>query len=237
MTFARSDFMVSKPVLRQVVVGAFALALSWAGGAQAYARANAGEASAATSPSQPAPPRARDTLVAPPASRLTSQSAAPAASTMRWYGYQIMLADAASLGLGLAVNRPEVLIAGYLLGPAILHATHRQGLQTVMSPVMRALLPALGIAIGTQFKTCNANGDECELGGFFVGGGIGLATAIILDWSLAWKKTASPAPPVSRSALDDDGQTRPASPSGLTFTTAGFALNPNGPGLVLGGRF
>lgn len=70
----------------------------------------------------------------------------------------------------------------------------------------------------------SANGDECLLGGMFVGGGIGVATAMILDWSLGWEKSVV-SPPVG------------GKPARVALTGAGFAPTANGFNLVLGGRF
>jgi hypothetical protein len=146
---------------------------------------------------------------------------APAPELTSWYGYQILLADAATLGLGLAAESPELLLAGYLAGPIIIHAVHRRKGLAALSPMMRLFLPALGIGIGTQFKTCNANGDECEMGGLFYGGGIGVATALILDWGLGWEKSAPP----------------PEPPRGFAVATAGVRPSGDGFTFVLGGTF
>ena len=199
---------------RPVIVG-LALVLSWAGGRAAHA---AGDTAAAL-PAAPDPafgmPAPGPRAAPPPApeTRLTS-----------WYGYQIIIADAASLGLGLLADSPHVLAAGYLAGPIIIHALHGRPGLAVGSPMLRVFLPLLGVAIGTSaYRTCNANYDECNMGGLIWGGGIGLATAVILDWSLGWEKEVVPPPETKR--------------TGFALTAFGLAPSAGGVNLVLGGRF
>jgi hypothetical protein len=239
MVLAQGDRMVSKPGFRHGAIVLFTLVLSWVGGAQARAQGSAqavpvagGDASV---PDQPAPPRFEGDAVALPSSSQSSQ--APAVQARTWYGYQIMLADAASIGLGLAVNSPEVVIVGYLGAPLVLHGIHGRLGWAIASLMMRGILPILGIAIGTQFRNCNANGDECALGGAIVGGSIGTLTAMLLDWSLAWGKAASPSPVAGPGELKDDQRARPGRSAGLVLTTAGLAARSNGLSLVLGGTF
>jgi hypothetical protein len=158
---------------------------------------------------------------AAPAPASVAPAPAPAQELTNWYGYQILLADAATIGLGLVAESPALLFAGYVVGPIVIHALHRRKGLAALSPMMRLFLPALGIGIGTQFKTCNANGDECAMGGLFYGGGIGVATALILDWSLGWEKSAPPSEP----------------PRGFAVATAGVRPTGDGFTFVLGGTF
>jgi len=155
-----------------------------------------------------------------------SDGAEAAATTEQtsWYGYQVLLTDGASIGLGLLTDSPPVLIAGYLLGPVIIHGVHRRPGLAVLSPMMRVLLPVLGVAIGTQFKSCNAYGDECAVGGMIVGGSIGVAAAMILDWSLGWEKSPARTAPKPR-------------PAGFALSALSVAPREGGVNLVLGGRF
>jgi hypothetical protein len=199
--------------LRSSVTTAFALALSLAGAAQAHAKTD---------------PPAYGT---PPPSALIGPPVAPAPPPASWYGYQLMLADVASFGLGIAAYSPGTLVAGYLGAPIIIHAVHGRTELAGLSPLMRFFLPLLGVGIGAQFKDCNAYGDECELGGMLVGGSLGLLTALIVDWSLAWTK-----PEVAPSI----GGTRPAVPAGPTefgSLSAGFVPSANGGTFLLGGSF
>jgi hypothetical protein len=197
------------PRAQMLGIALLVLRLVWADGKLAHASEGV---PAATAPVAAAP------------SPLTRPTPAPAERRTSWYGYQIVLADAASIGLGLLLESPEVLIAGYLAGPVIIHGVHRRAGLAILSPVTRVVLPLIGVAIGTLHKTCNANYDECNLGGTIVGGGIGVLTAMILDWSLGWEKSAVP-PPVKRTS------------TGLALTAFGLAPSPTGVNLVLGGTF
>jgi hypothetical protein len=165
-------------------------------------------------------------LVLAPGRRAHASDGAAAAATQQtsWYGYQVVLTDGASIGLGLLTDSPTVLIAGYLLGPIIIHGVHRRPGLAVLSPMMRVLLPVLGVAIGSQFKSCNAYGDECAVGGTIVGGSIGVAAAMILDWSLGFEKSSTPPAPNPR-------------PAGFALTALGVAPHEGGLNLVFGGRF
>lgn len=149
-----------------------------------------------------------------------------------WYGYQILLADAASLAMGLVTDRVQVLIAGYLVGPMLVHGLHRRPGLAVMSPIVRVVLPLLGGAIGSRYGGCESNGDACGFKGAVVGGGIGLAAAVILDWSLAWSTSATPEPHRA-----SHGEASSLKSSGLAITAAGFAPNSAGASFVLGGHF
>jgi len=172
----------------------------------------------------PAPVTVQPVPVASAPNPLAHPTPEPTERLTSWYGYQIVLADAASIGLGLLTDNGGVLVASYILGPIILHGVHRRPGLAFLSPMLRVFLPLIGVAIGTQHKTCNANGDECLLGGIIVGGGIGVATAMILDWSLGWEKSAVP-PPVE------------GKPAGVALTSAGVAPTGSGFNLMLGGRF
>ncbi len=237
MVFARDDFMVSKPTLRYGLIVSFALALSWVGGSKAHADASAVSGGVALVPGQAAPPRMAGAPVAPPSSLLDRQPVASTAPARKWYGYQVMLADATSIALGFAFDRPEVAIAGYFAGPIIVHAVHRRGTLVALSPIMRLFLPLMGMAIGSQFRSCNAHGDECEIGGAIVGGSIGAFTAALVDWSIAWGRTSAPPSVRAQNQTQDGPQPGSDRPSGLALTAAGLAPTSNGLKLLLGGTF
>ena len=152
-----------------------------------------------------------------------------------WYGYQIVLSDLASLGAGLAMDNPYVLGGGYLVGPSLVHGLNGRKGMTVISPMLRLLLPTLGILIASTHKSCNSHGDECDMFGLFVGGGIGMGTAMLLDYSLAWRRAApsglSPGPGKPGEA------TQTAKPARVSLTSAGVAPTANGLSVVLGGSF
>ena len=161
-------------------------------------------------------------------------ASAPETELTSWYGYQLLLSDAAFVGLGLATDRAEVWLPGYLGAPILLHALHRRTDLAIVSPLMRLMLPLIGIAIGRQHRSCNANGDECEIGGAIVGGSVGAAVAVLLDWGLAWERRAVPA--IQKDPLRPEDQ-RPEKAAGISVTTAGFVPRDDGVRLVLCGTF
>jgi hypothetical protein len=131
--------------LRRVVCGATLLAYStWAG-------------AAACAPFDPSP--------AGPAAPVAAPTPPPRPAEWRWYGWQILLSDVAGLS-ELAVA--ETLAAGaasstsrgaadvvfavgvsqFVLGGAVVHASHRQWVRAALSIGERLLLPATGFALG-----------------------------------------------------------------------------------------
>jgi hypothetical protein len=225
--------MLSRPILANTP-GVLALLLSTAGVAEAQSEPSPRTGSRAIVPYQPAPPPAG---YAP--SQLTEpcRAQAPEEPGSSWYGYQIMLADAASIGLGFATQRAEVLLAGFFIAPSVVHGLHRRPVQAVISPIARLVLPLIGMSIGSTFRNCNTGGDECYLGGMIYGTGIGVAAAMILDWSWAWSRPPVVAPHPTAYAMGESEDPSPAKSSGLAITTAGLAPTAQGVNLVLGGRF
>jgi hypothetical protein len=169
------------------------------------------------------------TAVAPSLVRADEPASAPAVAVAPaaaavdqvetvWYGYQNLGADAVALGLGIAAvdtyNRPSDVLAWsavgvYALGGPLVHVLHH-GLTTrsLASVAMRLGLPVAGAYLGMALVHCNHQERECEgddLGGYFIGAGLGIATAVIVDdFFLAreerhverspWTPTVAPAP-------------------------------------------
>lgn len=202
--------------------GICALGLSWVCVARAWAGAHQGDAAAVVAPAPPPLPGAQDQQ-APPETRWTN-----------WYGYQLVLADAAFVGLGLAVDHAEAWLPGYVGAPILVHALHHRVDLAIVSPVMRLVLPLLGAALGSQHRSCNANGDECAIGGAIWGGSIGAAVALLLDYGLAWERQAVPSGAVSRQRPED--RRRPP-PTDLWTMTAGLVPRDNGLRFVVGATF
>lgn len=197
------------------------LACAFVGAAAAPARADGeaitgadGEAGSAVGLPAPTAPSGRPG----PTTRLTS-----------WYGYQILLSDAAFIGLGFYTDKVEVWFPGYLGAPILIHALHRRVELAVLSPAARLILPLVGLAIGSQHTSCNAGGDECHQGGAFVGASVGALVAMLLDWGLAWNREVVPASEAAPPAA-------PAKPAGPSVS-GGFAPRRDGLSLVLGGTF
>lgn len=149
----------------------------------------------------------------------------------RWYGYQLMLADAAWVGLAVASGPKGGLFAlSYLVAPPIIHGVHHNVAMAVASPLIRSLVPVLGAVIGARAESCPAHDEQeldfCGLGGAIAGFGIGMLVAMVVDYSLAWETVAAaPAP------------SPPRSYSRVSLSSAGVAPLANGAAVVLGGRF
>ncbi len=179
---------------------------------------------AATPPPIPAP------ALAPP----FVQSPAPPPAATRWYGYQIMLSDAASVTL-LFTGSPGAFggLALYAAGPPIIHVVNRQYGLAVASPLLRSVLPVVGALAGAKMESCTPNEFLCGLGGAVAGLAVGAAVAMIVDWSLAWAPesaaTSSPSPA--------EQHARPARRPRFALTSAGVVPTSDGARLVLGGRF
>jgi len=151
----------------------------------------------------------------------------------RWYGYQLMLADAAWIGLAVASGpRGSLFAFGYLAAPPTIHGLHRNGTMAAVSPLLRVLIPVLGAGIGVAAESCPAhdpndeNWEFCGLRGTLAGLGIGMLVAMVADYSLAWEKVAPAPAPLP-----------PRSYSRVSLSSAGVAPIANGAAVVLGGRF
>jgi hypothetical protein len=159
----------------------------------------------------------------------------PAPPVKRWYGYQIMLTDLASI-VCLASSRDTQYFGamGFLAVPAVIHGVHHNTSMAIASPLLRVGLPIAGMLIGVSSENCPHNtssddGDVCGLGGALLGLGIGLLTAMIVDYSQATSEEVprfGAIPPTVRRR-----------PSGVTLAGAGVAPTANGATLVLGGAF
>ena len=148
----------------------------------------------------------------------------------RWYGYQIMLADVASIVV--AANGQQAAIVGtigFFAAPALVHGIQRNGPMVVASPLLRMGLALVGAYIGAAAASCSYNSkDNCEVAGALRGAAVGLGTAMILDYLLAWyeptpaRVSSTPSPPRRRL---------------LSLSSAGVAPIANGAAVVLGASF
>lgn len=200
-------------------------------------------AEAATQPNQGCPsaipyqpePLNDVTSTVPPASRL-AQPVPPPSAKRKWYGYQLMLDDAASIALiagtagkGAAISLGEL---SFFFGGSVIHGVHRRAGLALASPLMRVSLVLIGARIGVAAEHCGpTNDDFSALGGALLGGGIGLLTAMMVDYSLAWTDES---PNVEDSAPPFETSRSPR----VSFTSAGLApLRDGGASVVLGGQF
>jgi hypothetical protein len=152
----------------------------------------------------------------------------------RWYGYQIMLTDLGSLLLAVSSRQTRYLgTMGLLAVPAVIHGVHHNTSMAIASPLLRVGLPVAGLLISRSATDCSTPGPDddgtCGLQRNLIGAGLGLLTAMIIDYSQAFYEpelTYAPVPPTAR---------RP--PAGVTLAGAGVAPTANGATVLLGGTF
>ncbi len=114
----------------------------------------------------------------------------------RWYGWQSLSADGASLVLLLAASAAsdskskasDVMaygaLGGYLLGGPVTHLLHDSPSRGLGSLGLRLGLPiALGY-IGSSLERCSEDFDLCGVPGAVIGGTLGILTAVIVDASV-----------------------------------------------------
>jgi hypothetical protein len=170
---------------------------------------------------------------------LDATPAPETAAARRWYGYQLMLSDAGSLAAALALAHSEGGVAtavgagGFLVVPIGVHLEHRNARMAIASPLLRSLLPILGAAVGMGLETCSPGEWFCGLGGALLGGGVGMLTAMTIDYALAIEGMQRPAPhaPPGHATSPSRNTGRP------TAIVAGLAPTKAGAAVVLGGRF
>jgi hypothetical protein len=153
-------------------------------------------------PSVNSAPRRADPVPLPPAAPPESS---PSERT-RWYGLEILTADAGALallaGAALAANHNDGLagslaigsLATYEVGGPIVHALHGNWGRAIGSGALRAGAPIVGALLGVASEDCTG-GDFCGIEGGVIGFAVGVGTAIILDSALIAHEPAHDAPP------------------------------------------
>ena len=110
-----------------------------------------------------------------------------------WYGWQILISDAASMAaLGAAAGSDSPMnagllllaIGGYLVPPPIIHGMHDQGGRSLLSVGMRLGLPVLGAAVA-EGASSGCEGVDCSGDAALVGLLLGAGAALALDVALA----------------------------------------------------
>jgi hypothetical protein len=180
-------------------------------------------------PTAPAPPEVAPIPVqleevpavpSPPAA--APGPAQPAAEPRRseWYGWQILLSDAASFTIILAQPaRPTATIGvvTYLVVPPFIHFAHGNVKQGFASLALRVLLPPVGAVVGYAAGSfvCNEN-SSCVDASVAFGGLAGLVGTIVTDTAVL--AVERPAPSVQARL-----QWRPIVMAGKNDTRVGVA--------------
>lgn len=114
----------------------------------------------------------------------------------RWYGWQSLSADGASLLLLIAAGAAsdskgkasDVMaygaVGGYLLGGPVTHLLHDSPSRGLGSLGLRLGLPIAFGFIGSSLERCSEDFDLCGVPGAVFGGVLGIATAVVLDASV-----------------------------------------------------
>jgi hypothetical protein len=201
--------MVERIVLASIVVAAVT------------ARADAQPAPAP----QVEPPAAEAIPLAPPSMVAPREPAtSPPAASSQWYGWQILLSDAAVFSFaGLTHNAG--IAYGWVGGGAIVHLGHGNVGRGLASAALRAGLPIIGLALGAA-SASGCTGDWCGLGEVVVGGAIGMVSAELIDVALLAHDSAPPSATVSAAQHSHGVEVSPVVRAGRS-----------GVGLDLVGRF
>jgi hypothetical protein len=161
--------------------------------------------------------RAEDRLLDPTPQKLEERE-----TEAHWYGWQVMLADAATIGVTIASQNPYVFAGSYLIGAPVVHAVHERGGASVASLGLRVALPVVGGMLGSAAARCghpNGDADFCGFGEVIVGFGAGLLLASAIDAAaLSW-------------------ETVPKKPESKLSLTPSFTPTKTGPLFGLSGTF
>lgn len=119
---------------------------------------------------------------------LTVAASRPARAEVTWYGWEILLADGASLALLTTKGAPALLgLVGYVLaGPAI-HFANNDRVTALIDLGLRVGAPLVGGELAAANDPC-LHGASCDAPGPTLFGVIaGMGAAAITDWAfLSW---------------------------------------------------
>lgn len=165
----------------------------------------AAAASPAGAPPAPAPPAEPPAVLplAPPSSVVPRDAATvPPATRLQWYGWQILISDAAVFSVAAATDNAGIAY-GWVGSGAVVHLGHGNIGRFLASAALRVSLPLIGVYAGAA-KASGCHGDWCGLGDVVGGGLIGMGTAELIDVALLAYDRA-PAPAAVRAARHNHG--------------------------------
>jgi hypothetical protein len=137
------------------------------------------------------PPAAAAIPLAPPSMVAPRDPAtSPPAASSQWYGWQILLSDAAVFSFA-GLTRNASVAYGWVGGGAIVHLGHGNVGRGVASAALRAGLPLVGAYLGAA-SASGCTGDWCGLGEVLAGGAIGMVSAELIDVALLAHDSAPP---------------------------------------------
>jgi len=149
------------------------------------------------------PPPATEIPLAPPSMVAPRDPAtSPPAAGSQWYGWQILLSDAAVFSVAGFTQNPRIAY-GWVGGGAIVHLSHGNVGRGLVSGALRVGLPLVGLYLGAA-SARGCQGDWCGFGEAIAGGLIGMASAELIDVALLAHDSA-PTPAAARAAQRSHG--------------------------------
>lgn len=127
----------------------------------------------------------------------------------RWYGWQTLTLDAATVAVSLLANSEYAFLGGYWGASPLLHLAHGNAGHAVGSLGLRIGLPLLGIGMGKGVGADGESGDP----GIFLGALLGAAVGAVVDaaW-LGWEDVRVPAPATTPAGASPAPSSRAESP-------------------------
>jgi hypothetical protein len=154
----------------------------------------------------------------------TAEQKQPPAERRR-YGWQIFLADLSVVGVAVAVQRAEPLLALWGTGP-VAHGAHGRGDAAVQSFLLRLIAPAGGgfLMLATCDGNREADGYGC-LGRLALGFGLGSLTALTIDYFVLARETRAESAAPAGAGRSGITRIEPAIQLTPTSSTAGVRLS------------
>jgi hypothetical protein len=131
----------------------------------------------------------------------TPPAGLPAETELDSYGWQLVLADAASVALMFSHDSSATGagVLGYALAGSVIHGAHEQGNRALASLVLRIGLPLVSVyGLAALAKShCAPSDDDCgdDESGAIVALGLGALAAMVLDDAVIARPVARPVNP------------------------------------------
>jgi hypothetical protein len=186
-----------KRVVLALIVLAPALANADAGPTGSAQPAHAPQVEQVEPPPAAAIPLAPPSMIAP-----RDPATSPPATSSQWYGWQILISDAAVFSVA-GLTRNASVAFGWVGGGTIVHWGHGNVGRGLASAVLRVGLPFVGLHLGVA-SASGCQGGWCGLGEAVAGGLIGMGAAELIDVALLAHDSA-PTPATIRAAQRSHG--------------------------------
>jgi hypothetical protein len=160
------------------------------------------DAQPAPAPQAEPPPAAAIPLAPPSMAAPRDPAISPPAASSQWYGWQILISDAAVFSFAGLIRNPSVAY-GWVGGGAIVHLGHGNVGRGLASAALRVGLPLVGAYLGSA-SASGCQGDWCGLGETLAGGALGMVSAELIDVALLAHDSA-PTPATVRAAQHSHG--------------------------------